>query len=188
MPEHMPELTPTFGWLDIPNYRGWMPGEAFPGQMRFISVDPQAEKLILTGSILSRSALPLSGVVIEFFQADVSGEYRLADYRLRDRMRTKSDGRFMLETFLPGYAGSIRHINYIATARISGRQQPLFLSAAIYFATDEESSREVSSTDRPYVRPDAAYYRDDPACLRLNDLRSRDGIRRVEYDIVFDIA
>jgi protocatechuate 3,4-dioxygenase beta subunit len=184
----MPELTPTFGWLDIPNYRGWMPGEVFAGQMRFVSPDPHHDKLLLTGSVLSRSAAPLSGVVVEFFQADLVGKYNLADYQLRDRLRTKSDGRFMLETFLPGYADSIRHIHYIATARLPGRQQPLLLSAAIYFATDEELSRLVSDIDRPYVRPDAAYYRDDPAYLRLDDIPIRDGLRRVEYDIVFDVV
>jgi protocatechuate 3,4-dioxygenase beta subunit len=184
----LPDLSPTFGWLDIPNYRGWMPGEVFPGQMRFISPDSQGDKLFLTGSILSRSSTPLPGVVIEFFQADLAGKYHLADYQLRDRQRTAANGRFMLETFLPGYAGTIRHINFIATARIPGRQQPLFLSAAIYFATDEELSRLVSSNDRPYVRPDAVRYQDDPAYLRLVDLPVLDGIRRVEYDIVFDIA
>jgi hypothetical protein len=164
----MPELTPTFGWLDIPN--------------------PHGDKLFLTGRILSRSAAPLAGVVIEFFQADPAGKYHLADYQLRDRQRTTSDGSFMLETFLPGHAGTLRRINYLATARIPGRSQPLFLAAAIHFATEEELSRSVSDADRAYVRPGAVFYHDDPAYLRLEDVPVRDGTRRVEYNIVFDVA
>lgn len=184
----MTQLVPTFGWLDFPEYRGWMPGEpAIPSRNNFIEQGYEGDRLFLTGAVLTRNAVPMANVRLEFWQADTAGKYHMAENKLRDRQRTKQDGRFTLETFVPGYAGPIRRINFIAEAAVPGRRQLLFLGAAIFLATEQELNSPVSDGDRPYVRPNARIYRDDPAFLSLDKLPLIKGIRQATYDIIFDV-
>ncbi len=184
----MANLTPTFGWLDFPDYRGWMPDDPdFPRRNNFVEPGLEGDRLKLTGSVLTRGGAPMSNVVLEFWQADRAGKYHMAEYKLRDRQRTNADGRYALATFIPGYAGPIRRINFIAEATVPGRKQSLLVTAAIFFATDAELKRSVRGEDRAYVRPGAHVYGDDPAYLPLEKLLVKNGVMEVTYDIVFDI-
>jgi len=179
---------PTFGWSDFPEYRGWAPGDPWPLRTSFLEDGFAGEHLLLTGATLTRGGTPIANARVEFWHADAQGTYYLEQYKLRGAQRTKDDGGFRLETIMPGYAGSTRHINYIATAWMKDRTQPLVINAAIYFATAEELDRPVVAEQKPYVRPGARTYRDDSAFLSLKALPIENGIRRVVYDMVFDVA
>ncbi len=111
----------------------------------------------------------------------------MSEYKFRGVAHTDQGGRFVVNTIFPGYAGKVRHISYLATAPIQNLKQQLYISAAIYFATEEELNRPVASADRPYVSPGARTYRDDPAFLPLDAILIDNGVRRVSYDIVFDV-
>jgi hypothetical protein len=180
-------LTPTFGWLDLPDYRGWLPGLSVPQRTSLLEPGIEGERLVVTGRVLSRRGAPVPDARLEFWQADATGTYDRSGNKLRGVQSTSSDGRFLLETILPGYAGQIRHINYVATASVPDRRQPLHLSAAIYFATDDELRRPVSAAERPYVRPGSKIHQDDSAFLPLSAVPIENGIRRVSYDVVLDI-
>jgi hypothetical protein len=129
----------------------------------------------------------MSNARLEFWHADAFGKYHMRDYKLRGVAWTSQDGRFLVNTIMPGYAGQIRHIKFLATAYSPKRKQGLTLCAAIFFATEEELSRPVAAADRPYVIPGATLYRDDPAFLPLSAIPVEDGLRRAAYDIVFDV-
>ncbi len=146
----------------------------------------EGEPLRLDGRVLTKTGAPMSKARLEFWHADAGGRYHMSDYKLRGVAWTDQGGRFLVNTILPGYAGQIRHIKYLATAFTPTRKQGLNLCAAIHFATTEELGRSVAAADRPYVRPGARTYRDDPSFLPLDAIPIENGVRRVSYDIVFD--
>jgi len=69
-------------------------------------------RLALSGRVLSRDCRPSSGARLDFWQADSSGTYDNAGYRLRGNQSTGPDGRYVLETIVPGeYPGRTEHIH-----------------------------------------------------------------------------
>ena len=69
-------------------------------------------RLALSGRVLSRDCRPIAGARLDFWQADASGTYDNAGYRLRGNQTTGSDGRFALVTVVPGeYPGRTEHIH-----------------------------------------------------------------------------
>jgi protocatechuate 3,4-dioxygenase beta subunit len=73
----------------------------------------QGTRLILVGYMLDQNCQPLPGVWLDFWQADANGEYDNAGYRLRGHQFTDAQGRYYLETILPGLYPSrpIEHIH-----------------------------------------------------------------------------
>jgi protocatechuate 3,4-dioxygenase beta subunit len=69
--------------------------------------------LILVGYVLDQNCAPLPNAWLDFWQADANGEYDNAGYRLRGHQFTDAQGRYYLETVLPGIYESrpIRHIH-----------------------------------------------------------------------------
>jgi protocatechuate 3,4-dioxygenase beta subunit len=70
-------------------------------------------RLILAGYVLDQNCNPLPNAWIDFWQADASGEYDNTGYRLRGHQYTDTQGRYYLETVLPGLYASrpIEHIH-----------------------------------------------------------------------------
>jgi len=70
-------------------------------------------RLILVGYVLDQNCLPLPNAWLDFWQADANGEYDNAGYRLRGHQFTDAQGRYYLETVLPGLYSSrpIEHIH-----------------------------------------------------------------------------
>jgi len=63
--------------------------------------------------VLDQNCLPQSNAWLDFWQADANGEYDNVGYRLRGHQFTDSQGRYYLETILPGLYSSrpIEHIH-----------------------------------------------------------------------------
>lgn len=70
-------------------------------------------RLILVGYVLDQNCQPLPNAWLDFWQADTNGEYDNTTYRLRGHQFTDSQGRYYLETILPGLYSSrpIEHIH-----------------------------------------------------------------------------
>lgn len=70
-------------------------------------------RLILVGYVLDQNCQPLPNAWLDFWQADTNGEYDNAGYRLRGHQFTDGQGRYYLETVLPGLYASrpIEHIH-----------------------------------------------------------------------------
>src|SRR2546430_16586928 len=69
-------------------------------------------RLALSGRVLSPDCRPIAGARLDFWQADASGSYDNAGYRLRGNQTTRSDGRYALDTVVPGeYPGRTEHIH-----------------------------------------------------------------------------
>jgi len=70
-------------------------------------------RLILVGYVLDQNCQPLPNAWLDFWQADANGEYDNTGYRLSGHQFTDSQGRYYLETILPGLYSSrpIEHIH-----------------------------------------------------------------------------
>src|SRR5438034_9958655 len=86
-----------------------------PGSpMRTSLVEPgmAGTRLALSGRVLSRDCRPIAGARLDFWQADSSGTYDNAGYRLRENQSTGPDGRYLLETIVPGqYPAPTEHLH-----------------------------------------------------------------------------
>jgi protocatechuate 3,4-dioxygenase beta subunit len=67
-------------------------------------------RVFLTGRVFSRECRPVPGALLDFWHADDIGEYDNVGYRLRGHQFTDDQGRYRLETIVPGlYPGRTRH-------------------------------------------------------------------------------
>jgi protocatechuate 3,4-dioxygenase beta subunit len=68
--------------------------------------------LILTGYVLTSDCQPVANAWLDFWQTDAQGEYDNSGYRLRGHQFTDEQGRYRLETVIPGiYPGRTAHIH-----------------------------------------------------------------------------
>ena len=85
--------------------------------------------LILSGRVLTTRCAPIAGALLDFWHTDAEGEYDNSGYTFRGHQFTDADGRYRLETIIPGiYAGRTRHIH----VRIQSPQQQM-LTTQLYF-------------------------------------------------------
>ncbi|HLZ08251.1 MAG TPA: dioxygenase [Chloroflexota bacterium] len=68
--------------------------------------------LTLTGQVVSTRGQPIARALLDFWQADGQGSYDNSGYLLRGHQFTDAEGRYKLETVVPGlYPGRTRHIH-----------------------------------------------------------------------------
>ncbi len=69
-------------------------------------------KIVVTGMVLSTSCQPVARALLDVWHADERGGYDNAGYRLRGHQFTDDQGRYRLETIVPGiYVGRTRHFH-----------------------------------------------------------------------------
>ena len=84
----------------------------------------ESETLQFMGVVVDVQALPLSGLIVDIWQADPQGRYnhpfdrreseRFPDFAYWGKAVTDTDGRFAFKTYVPGeYGGRPSHIHYI---------------------------------------------------------------------------
>ena len=102
-------------------------------------------RLILIGYVLDQNCQPLPKAWLDFWQADASGEYDNAGYRLRGHQFTDAQGRYYLETVLPGLYGSrpIEHIH--VKLRPEGGQE---ITSQLYFPQQPVDGLTVTLEDK----------------------------------------
>jgi protocatechuate 3,4-dioxygenase beta subunit len=68
--------------------------------------------IVLTGYVLATDCRPVPGALVDFWHADDAGAYDNVGYKLRGHQFTDADGRYTLETIVPGlYPGRTRHFH-----------------------------------------------------------------------------
>lgn len=86
-------------------------------------------RLLLAGTVVTRSCKPVRRALLDFWQADEQGRYDNQGYRYRGHLYTDEAGRFSLETVLPGlYPGRTRHLH----VRVQAPGGPV-LTTQLYF-------------------------------------------------------
>jgi protocatechuate 3,4-dioxygenase beta subunit len=74
-------------------------------------------ELSVSGYVLDTDCRPVPGARVDFWQADSEGQYDNQGYTLRGYQLTDAQGRYNVETVVPGhYPGRTRHIHVKVTA------------------------------------------------------------------------
>ena len=138
-----------------------------PSRTSLIEPGAQGEQLQLTGQILSTSCQPVSGVLIDFWHCDTSGNYDNRGYRFRGHQFSDAQGAFTLDTLMPGlYPGRTRHIHVIVQAP---NRRPL--TTQLYFPGE-------ALNDRDWIF--------DPVLLM--DIETAGKQRNAQFDFVLDLG
>ena len=101
-------------------------------------------RIVVAGTVLSTACRPIPGALLDFWQADDGGGYDTAGYRLRGHHFADQQGRYRLESVVPGaYSGRTRHFH----VRVQAPNQPV-LTTQLYFPDEPGNLRD------PIFRPE----------------------------------
>ncbi len=109
-----------------------------PERKSLLEPGTQGTRIILEGHVRSSKCKPIQGALVDFWQADGSGAYDNAGYRLRGHQFADGAGRYRLETVVPGlYPGRTRHFH----VRVQAPNRPV-LTTQLYFPGEPENKRD----------------------------------------------
>ena len=109
-----------------------------PGRSSLLESGLAGTRLVLTGRVLSVGCKPIARALLDFWQADNGGAYDLSGFRLRGHQFTDADGRFSLETIVPGlYPGRTRHIH----VKVQAANGPI-LTTQLYFPDEARNASD----------------------------------------------
>lgn len=94
--------------------------------------------LLVTGYVLTTGCAPVARALVDFWHCDDAGVYDNVGYKLRGHQFTDDNGRYTLETILPGvYPGRTRHIH----VKVQAPNQPI-LTTQLYFPGEAGNARD----------------------------------------------
>jgi protocatechuate 3,4-dioxygenase beta subunit len=131
-------LTPSCGKQTARQTEGPFFSPGSPHRKSLIEKGSEKDRFVVTGLVLSPQCRPVANAIVDFWHADESGEYDNAGFRYRGHQRTDAQGRYRLETIMPGeYPGRTRHIH--VKVQPPGKR---VLTTQLYFAGDSGNRRD----------------------------------------------
>ncbi len=129
-------LQPTCGDVTPANIEGPFFSPGSPERANIREGVTAGVLLRITGRVLTTDCVPIPNAVLDFWQADDDGEYDNLGYIFRGHQFADRDGRYELETIIPGrYLNGARfrpaHIHVKVGAEQSG-----LLTTQLYFSGD----------------------------------------------------
>lgn len=109
-----------------------------PQRTSFIEAGITGTRMVVTGYVLSTNCQPVAQALVDFWHCDASGVYDNEGYKLRGHQFTDDQGRYMLETIMPGlYPGRTRHFH----VKVQAPNQPV-LTTQLYFPGEPDNARD----------------------------------------------
>lgn len=137
-------LIPCPGVLTSPNQEGpfYKPGS--PQKTSLIEEGMAGIPILIFGRVFDQDCSPLPEAKLDFWLADVNGEYDNAGYRLRGHVFSDQDGNYMLESIEPTeYTGRPEHI-HVKIFSPDGRE---LLTTQMYMSGSEGSADVTAAPD-----------------------------------------
>lgn len=107
-------------------------------ERRSIREGVKGTTLLVEGRVLSTEGKPIPGALLEFWHCDADGVYDNTGFKLRGHQHADKDGRFTLETIVPGvYPGRCRHIH----VKVQAPHGPM-LTSQLYFPGEERNKQD----------------------------------------------
>jgi protocatechuate 3,4-dioxygenase beta subunit len=98
----------------------------------------EKSRLILAGAVLTADCKPAANALLDFWHCDEDGEYDNRGFRYRGHQHADAQGRYRLETIVPGeYPGRTRHI-HVKVQAPGGR----ILTTQLYFPGNPANRRD----------------------------------------------
>jgi len=95
-------------------------------------------EIVVTGMVLSTACQPVARALIDVWHADDRGGYDDTGFRLRGHQFTDDQGRYRLETIVPGiYVGRTRHFH----VKVQAPNRPV-LTTQLYFPGEAFNARD----------------------------------------------
>jgi protocatechuate 3,4-dioxygenase beta subunit len=109
-----------------------------PANSNLVQPGMAGTKMTVTGYVFNAQCQPVSGARVDFWQADSQGQYDNNGYTLRGYQLTDAQGRYTVETVVPGlYPGRTRHIHVKITAPGGAT-----LATQLYFPGEAANNRD----------------------------------------------
>ncbi len=109
-----------------------------PERTSFIEEDTVGTRMILAGFVLTTRCQPVAEALIDVWHADDDGVYDNEGYKLRGHFFTDEEGRWTLETIVPGlYPGRTRHFHVKVQA-----PNEAILTSQLYFPDEPQNARD----------------------------------------------
>jgi protocatechuate 3,4-dioxygenase beta subunit len=109
-----------------------------PERTSFLEAGITGTRLVVTGYVLGTACQPVARALIDFWHCNAAGEYDNAGYKLRGHQFTDEQGRYTLETIVPGvYPGRTRHIH----VKVQAPNNPV-LTTQLYFPGEPDNARD----------------------------------------------
>jgi protocatechuate 3,4-dioxygenase beta subunit len=140
-----PVLAPTPACADyddleatVPQTEGPFYTPETPRRQSLLEPGMAGTKLVVSGYVYDTACQPIPGALLDFWQCDDAGVYDNTGFRLRGHQFADDEGRFVLETIVPGlYTGRTRHIHVKAQAP----NQPV-LTTQLYFPDEPANATD----------------------------------------------
>jgi protocatechuate 3,4-dioxygenase beta subunit len=144
-PTSTPILAPTPACADdddleatVPQTEGPFYTPDTPQRTSLLEPGMPGTRLQVSGYVYDTACQPIPGALLDFWHCDDAGVYDNVGYRLRGHQFADDEGRFALETILPGlYTGRTRHIHVKAQAP----NQPV-LTTQLYFPDEPANATD----------------------------------------------
>src|SRR5262245_11735829 len=95
-------------------------------------------RIVVAGRVVTTECKPVARALIDVWQADARGAYDNSGFTLRGHQFADEDGRYRLETIVPGvYPGRTRHIH----VKVQAPGQPV-LTTQLYFPGEAQNRRD----------------------------------------------
>lgn len=109
-----------------------------PLRQSLLTPDTAGVQLIVTGQVLTTECLPLANSLIDVWHTDSQGAYDNDGNNLRGHQFTDAEGRYWLETIIPGaYPGRTRHLH----VKVQAPDRPM-LTTQLYFPQEPLNERD----------------------------------------------
>jgi protocatechuate 3,4-dioxygenase beta subunit len=139
-----------------------------PETTTLVTDTTQGTLLTVSGQVLTQDGTPVANALLDFWQANASGQYDNAGYTLRGHQYTDANGFYTLTTIVPGlYPGRTEHIH----VKVQPPDGPM-LTTQLFFPGVAQNSR------------DSIF---DPS-LVLNTETSADGSQSATFNFVVQTA
>jgi len=140
----LPTPFPCDGSLTSPNQEGPFYSPGSPEKGSLIEEGMPGIPILISGRVLDQDCNPIPGAELDFWLADVNGEYDNVGYRLRGHLFTDENGYYALESIEPTpYTGRPPHI-HVKVFAPDGNE---LLTTQMYFTGSEGSSDVTTSPD-----------------------------------------
>lgn len=128
-----------------------------PLKASLVEAGSKAERIIVTGLVLTPECRPVAKALLDFWQADETGAYDNAGFRYRGHVLADADGRYRVETIVPAlYPGRTRHI-HVKVGAPGARP----LTTQLYFANEAANARDGIFRPELLMKKEAAALRFD---------------------------